>query len=148
MRPCSNNITTSIPLATSRDSKPVLEGMKMIETKLSKFSGKQLGQVSSFGISGIAALSAHLVHHPLYTLKSHMMMHGADFQFRMFVENTVRSPLRFLYRGEFNSKCLCLCKSANEYAWGEPISSWLLIGRYCLKPGLADDAKIYSNCIV
>jgi len=102
MRSCSNNITTSISLATPGDSKPVLGGMKMIENNFSKFSGKQLDPVSSFGISGLAALSSHLVHHPLYTLKSHMMMRGADFQFRMFVENTVRSPLRFLYRGKLN----------------------------------------------
>ena len=74
-----------------------------MENKFNKVSssGQPLGDISAFGISGLAALSSHLVHHPLYTLKSHMMMHGADFKGRDFLDNIRRSRVRFLYRGKF-----------------------------------------------
>ena len=74
------------------------------ENKFIKTSanGEQLGQVPGFFISGLAALSSHLVHHPLYTLKSHMMMHGVDFKVSHFLENIRHSPVRFLYRGKHN----------------------------------------------
>ena len=73
-----------------------------MEKKFNKTSasGQELGQVPAFCISGLAALSSHLVHHPLYTLKSHMMMHGAKFKGRLFVDNIRHSHVRFLYRGK------------------------------------------------
>ena len=78
--------------------------MNEMENKFSKesASGKELGQISGSCISGLAALSSHVVHHPLYTLKNHMMMHGAEFQVRLFLDNIRRSPIRFLYRGEYH----------------------------------------------
>ena len=73
-----------------------------MESKFNKksASGEELGQVSAFVISGLAALSSHAVHHPLYTLKSHMMMHGAKFQMHIFWNNIHQSPVRFPFRGE------------------------------------------------
>ena len=52
-----------------------------------------------FAISGAAACLAHLIHHPLYTLKSHMMYHGHNFSLRQFVRQVVSQPT-FLYNGE------------------------------------------------
>lgn len=63
-------------------------------------SGEQLGRVIESCLSGSAALASHIIHHPLYTLKSHMMMHGGKFQARLFLGNIRRSPVRFLYRGK------------------------------------------------
>lgn len=51
-----------------------------------------------FVLSCTAAGVAHVVHHPLYTLKSHMMMHGSEFNPRIFVGNVWSNP-KFLYRG-------------------------------------------------
>ena len=63
-------------------------------------SGKELGHTETTLISGLAALLSHLIHHPLYTLKSHMMTHGKDFKWQKFGENISKGPLRFLYRGK------------------------------------------------
>jgi hypothetical protein len=53
-----------------------------------------------FVLSCTAAGVAHVVHHPLYTLKSHMMMHGSEFNPRIFVGNVWSNP-KFLYRGKY-----------------------------------------------
>ena len=101
---CSKDMSSTVALTpSSKKSKSVLSTVKEMESKFSKKSanGKELGSMSAFCISGLAALSSHLVHHPLYTLKSHMMMRGSDFQGRMFLDNIRRSPVRFLYRGEY-----------------------------------------------
>ena len=58
-----------------------------------------MSTVKDFAISGTAASLAHLIHHPLYTLKSQMMYHGKDFSPRQFVRQVVSQPT-FLYNGE------------------------------------------------
>lgn len=100
---CSNDMPSTIALPpSSKESKSMLRAVKGMENKFSKTSrsGKELGQVMAFGISGFAALASHLVHHPLYTLKSHMMMHGSKFKGQLFMENIRVNPVRFLYRGK------------------------------------------------
>ena len=58
----------------------------------------------SFGqelaVSGLAAGLAHVLHHPLYTLKSQMMFHGQEFSFQRFVGQIKAQKLDFLYRGK------------------------------------------------
>ena len=53
-----------------------------------------------FAVSGVAAALAHVIHHPLYMLKSQMMYYGPKFSFRSFLEQSARQHVRFLYRGE------------------------------------------------
>lgn len=64
----------------------------------------------NFAISMSAAGLSHIVHHPLYTLKSHMMMHGRQFKISIFLKNTFNSPVRFLYRG------WCRCPRMSRYS--------------------------------
>jgi len=100
----SSTVALTPSSTSTNQSKPVLNAaVKEMENKFNKVSssGQPLGDISAFGISGLAALSSHLVHHPLYTLKSHMMMHGANFKGRDFLDNIRRSRVRFLYRGKF-----------------------------------------------
>ena len=52
-----------------------------------------------FAVSASAAWLAHLLHHPLYTLKSQMMFHGPRFSFKTFFRSSANEPVRFLYRG-------------------------------------------------
>lgn len=53
---------------------------------------------SDFLRSCIAAVMVHVIHHPLYTLKSQMMYYGPQFRIKEFVRNFIKSPT-FLYRG-------------------------------------------------
>lgn len=55
-------------------------------------------------VSGVAAALAHVIHHPLYMLKSQMMYYGPKFRFRNFVEQSKRQHVRFLYRGELRAR--------------------------------------------
>ncbi len=52
-----------------------------------------------FAVSAAAAGLSHLIHHPLYTLKSQMMFYGPQFQFKEFFRQA-REQRTFLYRGE------------------------------------------------
>ena len=52
-----------------------------------------------FAVSALAAGLAHLIHHPLYTLKSQMMFYGPDFRARRFFEQAWQQKHNFLYRG-------------------------------------------------
>ncbi len=52
-----------------------------------------------FAVSAAAAGLSHLMHHPLYTLKSQMMFYGPQFQFKEFFRQA-REQRTFLYRGE------------------------------------------------
>lgn len=52
-----------------------------------------------FAVSAVAAGMSHIIHHPLYTLKSQMMYYGPEFRIRTFLSN-VRAQKSFLYRGE------------------------------------------------
>eukprot|EP00731_Ephydatia_muelleri_P021325 Em0013g1052a len=53
---------------------------------------------SEFVRSCIAAGMVHVLHHPLYTLKSQMMYYGPQFRLKEFISNTIKGPT-FLYRG-------------------------------------------------
>ncbi len=52
-----------------------------------------------FAVSAAAAGLSHLMHHPLYTLKSQMMYYGPQFKFKEFFRQA-REQRTFLYRGE------------------------------------------------
>ncbi len=53
-----------------------------------------------FAVSAMAAGVSHVIHHPLYTLKSQMMFYGPEFKFKLFV-NQATAHKSFLYRGKF-----------------------------------------------
>ena len=52
-----------------------------------------------FAVSAVSAGLAHLIHHPLYTLKSQMMFYGPKFRARRFFEQALTQKHNFLYRG-------------------------------------------------
>ena len=52
-----------------------------------------------FAVSAIAAGLAHVIHHPLYTLKSQMMFYGPDFRMGRFFKQAWQQKHNFLYRG-------------------------------------------------
>ena len=57
-----------------------------------------------FAVSAAAAAASHMLHHPLYTLKSQMMFRGPRFSFKVFVKNVLAKPYgAFLYRGKHYS---------------------------------------------
>lgn len=54
-----------------------------------------------FAVSAAAASGSHMLHHPLYTLKSQMMFRGPRFRFKKFLGNVFSKPYGvFLYRGK------------------------------------------------
>ena len=55
-----------------------------------------------FAVSAVSAALSHVIHHPLYTLKSQMMFYGPEFKFRMFF-GKAKEHKTFLYRGEYMS---------------------------------------------
>ena len=91
----SKNSSSSTPVATTRS--------KFRHSPLLSFTEKTTAAIMStgkdFAISGTAASLSHLIHHPLYTLKSQMMYHGKNFSLRRFVRQVVSQPT-FLYNGE------------------------------------------------
>ena len=72
-------------------------------------SEKQLSGVQGFAVSASAACLSHMIHHPLYTLKSQMMFFGKDFQLARFVKQSYSSPSGFLYRGILYKIMLSIC---------------------------------------
>ena len=60
-----------------------------------------------FAVSAMAAGLSHILHHPLYTLKSQMMFYGPEFRFKMFVSKA-REHKSFLYRGT-SLQCIINC---------------------------------------
>lgn len=52
-----------------------------------------------FAVSAVAAGMSHILHHPLYTLKSQMMYYGPEFRIKTFISN-VKHQKSFLYRGK------------------------------------------------
>lgn len=53
-----------------------------------------------FAVSAVSAGLAHVIHHPLYTLKSQMMFYGADFRASRFFRQALQQKHNFLYRGK------------------------------------------------
>jgi hypothetical protein len=65
-------------------------------------SGSESGIMSAgqeFAVSAVSAGLAHLIHHPLYTLKSQMMFYGPKFRPKIFFEQALHQKHNFLYRG-------------------------------------------------
>lgn len=67
-----------------------------------------------FAVSAAAATMSHVLHHPLYTLKSQMMFHGPRFRFREFFGKAFSKEWTFLYRGKsgqffFAIRCTLRC---------------------------------------
>jgi len=56
-----------------------------------------------FAVSAVAAGLSHVLHHPLYTLKSQMMFYGPEFKFKLFVDRA-KEHKGFLYRGKLCSE--------------------------------------------
>lgn len=52
-----------------------------------------------FAVSAISAGLSHVIHHPLYTLKSQMMFYGPEFSLKTFFSNA-KEQKSFLYRGK------------------------------------------------
>ena len=90
-----SSTTTTLPVAATqskfRQSPPLLNSTVITSTMVST--------VKEFGVSGTAACLAHLIHHPLYTLKSQMMYYGHNFSIRRFAGQVANQPT-FLYNGE------------------------------------------------
>lgn len=61
-----------------------------------KFGVMSAGQ--EFAVSAVSAGLAHIIHHPLYTLKSQMMYHGPEFRLKSFFSKAWNQKT-FLYRG-------------------------------------------------
>lgn len=66
--------------------------------KVTKSDVMSAGQ--EFAVSAVAAGLSHVLHHPLYTLKSQMMFYGPEFRMATFF-NKVKEQKSFLYRGEY-----------------------------------------------
>lgn len=86
--------TTTKPVATTQSKFRQSPPLNSTEKKSTIMS-----TVKEFGVSGTAACLAHLLHHPLYTLKSQMMYHGHNFSPRRFARQVMTQP-SFLYNGE------------------------------------------------
>lgn len=87
--------TTTTPVAPTQSKFRQSPQLNSIE----KTSTMMISTAKEFGISGTAACLAHLIHHPLYTLKSQMMYHGHNFSPRRFIRQITTQP-SFLYNGE------------------------------------------------
>lgn len=59
-----------------------------------------IGAGQEFAVSAVAAGFAHIIHHPLYTLKSQMMYHGSQFRLTTFMRRSYKEPGGFLFSGE------------------------------------------------
>lgn len=67
------------------------------------------GIVSSgqdFVVSALAAGASHLIHHPLYTLKSQMMYYGQKYEWKKFAKQALQEKHNFLYRGQQHNKIM------------------------------------------
>ena len=53
-----------------------------------------------FAVSAVSAGLAHVIHHPLYTLKSQMMFYGPEFRMGQFFKQAWTQKHNFLYRGK------------------------------------------------
>lgn len=62
-------------------------------------SSSAMSAGQEFAVSAAAAGLSHIIHHPLYTLKSQMMYYGPKFRFKEFFEQARTQRGSFLYRG-------------------------------------------------
>lgn len=75
-----------------------------------------------FALSAVAAGMSHIIHHPLYTLKSQMMYHGPEFRIKTFFSN-VREQKSFLYRGLVSRTFGIMPEKAFK------MQGWIMVGR-------------------
>ena len=73
--------------------------MTAARAELHTIKGKLMSAGQEFAVSAVAAGLSHVIHHPLYTLKSQMMYYGPEFRIGTFLTN-VKEQKSFLYRGE------------------------------------------------
>ena len=87
-------------LAKPREGESTNKSGAIIEKESSK---RELSGIMSagqeFAVSAIAAGLAHVIHHPLYTLKSQMMFYGPEFRMGRFFQQAWQQKHNFLYRG-------------------------------------------------
>ena len=78
-------------------------GREISESETRTVAEREIGGIMSagqeFAVSAVSAGLAHLIHHPLYTLKSQMMFYGPKFKARRFFEQALTQKHNFLYRG-------------------------------------------------
>ncbi len=98
--------------------------MTTVPAKLKTTKSDLMSAGQEFAVSAVAAGLSHVIHHPLYTLKSQMMYYGPEFRITTFL-NKVREQKSFLYRGE-NPVCYCVLY------WGPVV---LIGGRIVLTGG-------------
>lgn len=77
-----------------------------------------------FAVSAAAAGMAHVLHHPLYTLKSQMMFHGPKFSIRSFLGDVRHRPVGFLYKGLVSRTFGIMPEKAFK------MQGWIFVGRY------------------
>uniref|UniRef100_A0A1X7UVY5 Mitochondrial carrier protein n=1 Tax=Amphimedon queenslandica TaxID=400682 RepID=A0A1X7UVY5_AMPQE len=82
-----------IPVVNRRQPAPGVP----VQSSAPSLASSSMDGTYKFILSGLAACTAHAIHHPLYTLKSQMMFYGHDFRFGEFMRQAT-SP-QFLYRG-------------------------------------------------
>ena len=70
------------------------------EVKRSSNGGGIMSAGQEFAVSALAAGLAHVIHHPLYTLKSQMMFYGPEFRITRFFQQAWQQKHNFLYRGK------------------------------------------------
>ena len=96
-------LTTSLALetatgASSNQSAPDPSESESVHSTRSIMSAGQ-----EFAVSAAAAGLSHLIHHPLYTLKSQMMFYGPQFRLKEFFRQAITQRTSFLYRGKRSS---------------------------------------------
>ena len=90
-----------------------------------------------FAVSAVAAGLSHLLHHPLYTLKSQMMFYGPEFKFRLFIDRA-KEHKGFLYRGkvvQWNSERLT-SETGNQGLESKIRDEWAAVARGHVKKQL------------
>lgn len=96
-------------MQTELESSKRATGGSTVKDSSAKISGSEAHSIAEsgimsvgqeFAVSAVSAGLAHLIHHPLYTLKSQMMFYGPNFRARRFFEQALQQKHNFLYRGE------------------------------------------------
>ena len=78
----------------NKPSNPLPDGTK----GLGDSEGLFMTIMKNFGVSCMSASFVHILHHPLYTLKSQMMFYGKDFRWKTFISRTMITKGTFLFQ--------------------------------------------------
>ena len=96
---------TELETATRASSVKDSSGAEISGSETRSIAGREIMSAGQeFAVSAVSAGLAHLIHHPLYTLKSQMMFYGPNFRARRFLEQALQQKHNFLYRGESEFK--------------------------------------------